>query len=204
MGAKDPRIDAYIDRSAGFARPILRHLRRVVHAACPGVEETMKWSFPHFMYRGMLCSMASFKAHCAFGFWKERLLADVIEAAAGAGAPAMGQFGRITSIEDLPDETILARLVEKAAALNESGVRTPARAKPKGDRRLEVPDYFLGALRRNRKAMTTFEGFSFSNRRDYVEWVTGAKRDGTRRRRLETAVAWLAEGKVRNWKYVKS
>jgi uncharacterized protein YdeI (YjbR/CyaY-like superfamily) len=204
VGAKDPRIDAYIDRSAGFARPILRHLRRVVHAACPGVEETMKWSFPHFMYRGMLCSMASFKAHCAFGFWKERLLADVIEAAAGAGAPAMGQFGRITSIEDLPDETILARLVEKAAALNESGVRTPARAKPKGDRRLEVPDYFLGALRRNRKAMTTFEGFSFSNRRDYVEWVTGAKRDGTRRRRLETAVAWLAEGKVRNWKYVKS
>jgi uncharacterized protein YdeI (YjbR/CyaY-like superfamily) len=203
MGRKDPRVDAYIARAAGFARPILSHLRKVVHAGCPEVEETLKWSAPHFMYKGMLCGMASFKAHCAFGFWKGKLLADTIKAAARAGGPAMGQFGRLTAVTDLPGERTLIRLVQEAAALNDQGVKAPARAKPKGGRTLKVPDDFMFALRRNTKALATFDGFSYSNKKDYVEWVTEAKQEMTRKTRLETAVAWMAEGKVRNWKYVK-
>src|ERR687892_455281 len=119
MGQKDPRVDAYIENSAAFARPILKHLRKVVHAACPDVEETMKWSVPHFDYRGgMMCSMASFKAHCTFGFWKGSL---VLGDKATDGA--MGQFGRITSIEDLPAEKALTSYIKKAAQLNDEGVK---------------------------------------------------------------------------------
>lgn len=204
MGTRDPRVDAYIARSAEFARPILSHLRRLVHAACPEVEETVKWSFPHFMYKGMLCSMAAFKEHCAFGFWKERLLAEKLAVLAKGEKPAMGQFGRITAIRDLPDEKILLRLVKEAAALNEKGVKLPARGKPKSRKELKIPDYFMAAVRENRKALATFEGFSYSNKKEYVEWVTEAKGEETRKRRLDTAIAWMAEGKVHNWKYVKT
>ncbi len=76
MASKDPRIDAYIAKSADFAQPILKHLRKVVHAGCPKVEETLKWSMPHFDYKGVMCGMAAFKAHCVFGFWKESLIFD--------------------------------------------------------------------------------------------------------------------------------
>lgn len=203
MGKKDPRVDAYITGSAGFARPILRHLRRVVHAGCPDVEETLKWGFPHFMYKGILCSMASFKGHCTFGFWKEALLTDMQAIRASAREPAMGQCGRITSISDLPDEKALIRLVKDAATLNDRGVKLPARGKPKKDRALKVPDYLMSALRTNKKALATFHGFSYSNKRDYVDWVTEAKQEATRENRLETAVAWMAEGKVRNWEYIR-
>ena len=200
MGTRDPRVDAYIDKSAEFARPILSHLREVVHGACPEVEETMKWSFPHFLYQGMLCSMASFKEHCAFGFWKGSLIVDQ------GGAPvekAMGQFGRITSIDELPPKGVLAKYVKTAMRLNEDGVRTPRRAAAKGKPEAAVPDDLAAALRENRKAAATFEAFSASQRREYVEWIDEAKREETRARRVETTVEWLAEGKSRNWKYVK-
>lgn len=200
MGTRDPRVDAYIEKSAEFARPILSHLREVVHGACPEVEETMKWSFPHFLYQGMLCSMASFKEHCAFGFWKGSLIVDQ------GGAPvekAMGQFGRIASIDELPPKGVLARYVKTAMRLNEDGVRTPRRAAAKRKPEAAVPDDLAAALRRNRKAAATFEAFSASQRREYVEWIDEAKRDETRARRVETTVEWLAEGKSRNWKYVK-
>lgn len=197
MGARDPRVDAYIASSADFARPVLTHLRDVVHATCPDVEETMKWSFPHFMYQGMLCSMASFKGHCALTFWKGALVLD------GAGSDgAMGQFGRITSIADLPAKTVLAGYVKKAMTLNERGVKAPIRAKVRVARpALPVPPALAAALARNAKARTTFEKFSPSQRREYVEWISEAKTDATRERRVATAVEWLAEGKTRNWKY---
>ena len=203
MGKKDSRVDGYIARSADFARPILNHIRKVVHAACPEVEETLKWSFPHFMYKGMLCGMASFKEHCAFGFWKEALLRDRLEGLPAAGRPAMGQFGRITAVSDLPGDKTLLRLIEAAADLNDRGVKSPVKARPKGNRQLKVPGYFMAALRKNGKALATFEGFSYSNKKDYVEWVTGAKGEETRRRSLDTSVAWMAEGKVHNWKYIR-
>ena len=203
MAKKDPRVDAYIARSPGFARPILRHLRRVVHAASPRIEETIKWSSPTFTHKGIVCGMAAFKAHCVFGIWKGALLEETIAALPRGVGKAMGQFGRITSLSDLPDEDSLARLVRAAVDLNERGVRHPARSKPRGDRRLRVPSYLTASLRRNRKALATFERFSFTNRKDYVDWVTEAKTEETRRRRLDTAVAWMAEGKVRNWKYMR-
>ena len=198
MGTRDPRIDAYIAKSADFARPILEHLRRIVHEACPQVEETMKWSMPHFMYEGMLCGMASFKAHCTFGFWKGSLVVGD----GGGARDAMGQFGRITEVSDLPPRKTLVALIQRAMKLNEEGVsaRVPKREpKPAAP----VPDYLSAALAKNRKARTTFERFSPSQRREYVEWVAGAKREETRARRLATTLEWLAEGKPMNLKYAK-
>ena len=202
MGRKDPRVDRYIERSAPFARPILRHVRRVVHVGCPQVEETMKWSFPHFMYKGMLGSMASFKEHCAFGFWKEALLGANGGPLALEQKKAMGQFGRLTKVADLPSDAVLLDFVERAVALNDQGIKSPKKSRPSGSRTLEVPDYFLAALRGNRKALATFEGFAYSHRKEYVDWVTEAKRAETRERRIAQAVEWLAEGKERSWKYV--
>jgi uncharacterized protein YdeI (YjbR/CyaY-like superfamily) len=200
MGTRDPRIDAYIARSAEFAQPILAHLRDIVHEACPEVEETMKWSFPHFMYQGMLCSMASFKEHCAFGFWKGAQIVD------GSVDGAMGQFGRITAISDLPSKKILTGYIKKAMQLNETGVKAPMRAKPKpaAKKAAAVPDDLARALKKNAKARATFEKFSPSHKREYIEWIVEAKREETRQRRLETAIEWMAEGKQRNWKYMKA
>jgi len=198
MGKRDPRVDAYIDRAAAFARPILSHLRAVVHGACPEVEETLKWGFPHFQYRGVLCSFAAFKGHCAFGFWKGKLVLG-----GAASDAAMGQFGRIAAVSDLPAKAALAKLVRKAAALNEQGVaRSPSRKRPPRPAPRVPPD-LAAALKRNQKAASTFEGFTPSNRRDYVEWITEAKGEETRRRRLTTAIEWMAKGKPRNWRYAR-
>jgi hypothetical protein len=200
MGSKDPRVDAYIARSAPFARPILAHIRRVVHAGCPAVEETMKWSFPHFMYKGILCSMASFKEHCAFGFWKGSLLE---QPGGSRRTAAMGQFGRITAVADLPDVTALTVLVREAAALNDRGVkvarasRTPAKPAPR------PPADVMKAIKANKPALAAWEKFSPSHRREYLEWITEAKTDATRQRRLRSALEWMAEGKSRNWKYAR-
>ena len=197
MGARDPRIDTYIANSAEFARPILSHLREQVHRACPEVKETMKWSMPHFMYHGMLCGMAAFKQHCTFGFWKGALIVGGND---GRAEKAMGQFGRITALKELPSNRELAGYIKSAMKLNEEQVKLP---KPKRASKppLRVPAYLAAALARNRKAQATFTGFAPSKRREYVEWLTEAKTESTRQRRLETALAWLAEGKSRNWKY---
>ncbi|KQV84674.1 hypothetical protein ASD15_05700 [Massilia sp. Root351] len=200
MPTLDPRVDAYIAKSAEFAKPILAHLRAVVHAACPDVEETMKWSFPHFQYNGMLCSMASFKAHCTFGFWKGELL---VEAGDAKTREAMGQFGRLASIGDLPPKKALESYIKKAMKLNDEGVKAPARAKPAAPRELVVPDDLAEALSRQPPALDHFNAFSTSKRRDYVEWMEEARTEATRQRRLEQAVEWIAEGKSRNWKYEK-
>lgn len=198
MPTKDPRIDAYIAKSAGFARPILDHLRKLVHAACPDVEETVKWSFPHFLHEGMLCSMAAFKEHCTFGFWKGELVfgKDVTEES------SHGQFGRITSISDLPNDKALLGYIKKAAKLNEAGVKKAAPARPKVKKELAIPDDFMAALKKNKKAFAAFEDFSYSHKKEYVEWITEAKREETRQQRLKTAIEWMAKGKPRHWKYI--
>jgi uncharacterized protein YdeI (YjbR/CyaY-like superfamily) len=200
MGTRDPRIDAYIAKSADFARPILTHIRDAVHSACPDVEETMKWSFPHFMYKGMLCSMAAFKEHCAFGFWKGALVTgDTTK-----GTEAMGNFGRITKVSELPSKSAFAGYVKKAMQLNEENVPRPKTKVPKAPRKeIPVPGYFASALAKNRKAQATFDAFSPSHRRDYLEWITEAKQPETRERRMAQAIEWLSEGKSRNWKYEK-
>jgi uncharacterized protein YdeI (YjbR/CyaY-like superfamily) len=199
MATRDPRIDAYIARSADFAQPILTHIRNLVHEACPDVEETMKWSFPHFLYKGMLCSMASFKEHCAFGFWKSSL---IIKNSDGEAEPAMGSFGRITKLSDLPPTKTLKGYVKAAMKLNDEGVKSPTRSKPKTPKAVIIPEDLKQALQANSHAQATFDKFSPSNQREYVEWLTDAKTEVTRARRLETAVEWMAEGKPRNWKYM--
>jgi uncharacterized protein YdeI (YjbR/CyaY-like superfamily) len=197
MGTKDPRIDAYIAKSAPFARPILTHLRTVIHSACPEVEETLKWSMPSFLYKGILCGMAGFKQHVGFGFWKGSLILD---AAGNQADEAMGHFGRITSVSQLPSKKILTGYIRQAMALNDQGIK--ARSKPRAKKKpIPVPADLKAALAKNARARATFEGFSPSNRREYLEWITEARGEDTRKRRLATTIQWLAAGKTRNWKY---
>ena len=203
MGKKEKRIDAYIAKSATFAQPILNRLRKLVHEGCPDVEEGIKWGFPHFEYNGILCSMASFKHHCAFGFWKATLLSDRRDLLSIMGKTAMGNFGQLRSVDDLPSDKILIEYVKEAAKLNDAGVKVPGRSKPAEKKPLKVPSYFKQALAKNKKALNTFDEFNYSNKKDYVEWVTEAKTEETRNKRLATAIEWMAKGKIRNWKYVR-
>jgi uncharacterized protein YdeI (YjbR/CyaY-like superfamily) len=196
MPKKEPRVDAYIVAAAPFAQPILEHLRKVMHAGCPSVEETIKWGFPRFDYHGIITGMAAFRQHCAFGFWKGALLFGPGKA---EQSDAMGHFGRITKVVDLPNEKTLVAFVRKAAKLNEDGVKVPT--KPRTARVLEVPEDFNATLLKNARARETFESFSTSKRNEYVEWVTEAKREETRRQRVATSIEWLAEGKSHSWKY---
>lgn len=192
----DPRVDAYIDRQAEFAKPILTHLRETVHAACPDCEETLKWSSPTFMFRGqMLAGMAAFKQHATFGFWRGSLVVGDND----AQMSAMGQFGRIASVDDLPPPEVLDALVRKAMKLTEEGVKPPRNKHKKEP--FSVPQDMRAALDANAAAAATFDGFPPSAQRDYVDWITDAKRDETRAKRLAQSVEWLAEGKRRNWKY---
>lgn len=180
------------------SQPILTHLRDIIHAACPDVEETIKWGAPHFEYRGMLGGMAAFKQHCAFGFWKGSL----VMGDSSKSSEAMGSFGRITRVSDLPPKATLAGYVKRAMKLNEEHVPRPQSKVPKPPKKeILVPDDFAGALKKNRKTQAAFDAFSPSHRREYVEWIAEAKQDATRDKRIATAIEWLAEGKSRNWKY---
>jgi hypothetical protein len=196
MGTRDPRIDAYIQKAEPFARPILMHLREIVHRACPDVVETTKWGMPYFEHRGPLCSMASFKRHCAFGFWKGALVVGDSPAA----EEAMGHFGRIASLDDLPPEEEIAALVRRAMELNEQGVKAP-RTKTAARAEIPTPDALLDALRDPEGALARWDAFPPGQRREYAEWIAEAKTDATRQRRIATAAEWIAEGKTRNWKY---
>ena len=197
MGTKDPRVDAYIAKSADFAMPILTHLRKLVHANCPDATETIKWSMPHFEYRGgIFCNMAAFKQHCAFGFW----LGDLLKVD-NQNEKAMGDFGRITALDDLPGDKAIARLIKAAMKLHDEGAKIPARAKSAEKKELDIPAAFLGAVKKNKQALVTFEGFPYSKKKEYVEWFTEAKTEATRDKRLAQSIEWLAVGKSRHWKY---
>lgn len=200
MPTTDPRVDAYIEESKDFAKPILVHIRSLVHDTCPDVTETIKWSFPHFDYKGMFCSMASFKEHCAFGFWKHSLMDD---AALPSEKTAMGSFGRIASITDLPDDKTMKKLIVKAVKLNDDSVKVVKTKLVPERKELVVPEMLLEALARDKNASETFSNFTYSKKKDYVEWITEAKTNATREKRLATAIEWLAEGKARRWKYEK-
>lgn len=198
MPTVDPRIDAYIEKSADFAKPILRHIRELVHKACPDIRETMKWSFPHFDHKGTVCSMASFKQHCAFGFWKQSLME---QDAFPAEKTAMGSFGRITSVKDLPPDKVIVSLIQQAVELNEKGIKVAK--KPVDKKELVVPADLTKALSKNKTAKAAFDKFSYSHKKEYVHWIEEAKTDATRNKRLATTVEWLSEGRSKNWKYEK-
>jgi uncharacterized protein YdeI (YjbR/CyaY-like superfamily) len=196
----DPRVDAYIEKSAPFAQPILRHLRGLVHQSCPDVVEAIKWTMPHFLNADrILCSMAAFKAHAAFGFC-HRELEQEIGRDIGHVGKAAGLFGRITSLRDLPADRKMIRYIKRAAELNASGAPVRPKSKPKPE--AKVPADLAAALKRNKKAAAAFTAFSPSHRREYIEWITEAKRDETRQKRLATTLEWLAAGQPRNWKYM--
>jgi hypothetical protein len=197
MGQKDPRVDAYIAKSADFAGPILTTIRDTVHAACPDVVEEMKWNFPHFTYKGMLCGMAAFKQHCTFGFWKGSLVLG----GAAKDADAMGQFGRITKRSELPAKKVFTGYIRKAMALNDEGVKVERRPARRAAVDTTAPADLAAALKKNKKANASFNAFPPSHKREYIEWITEAKGADTRARRLKTAVEWMAKGKSRNWKY---
>lgn len=191
----DPRIDAYIERQADFARPILSHLRGLIHEACPDCEETLKWSMPSFLYKGkILAGMAAFKAHATFHYWHDSMLSEDEK-----DRSAMGQFGRLTTLDDLPDGAVLLDLTRKSMALIESGAKPPRTLQKKAA--FTVPQDMRAAIDASAAAKATFDGFPPSCQREYVEWITEAKRDETRSKRLAQAVEWLAEGKKRHWKY---
>jgi len=191
----DPRIDAYIARQADFARPILTHLREMLHEACPDCEETLKWSMPSFLYKGtILANFAAFKAHATFGYWNDSMLRQEEKNRSG-----MGQFGRLATLEDLPDRSKLIDLTRQSMALIDSGAKPPRATAKKAP--FTVPQDMRAAIDGNAAAKAAFDGFPPSAQRDYVEWITEAKRDETRVKRLAQAVEWLAEGKRRHWKY---
>ena len=201
MGKKDKAVDGYIEKSADSARPILLHIRELVHKACPDVKEKMKWSFPHFDYKNeMMCSMASFKQHCAFGFWKASLMKDPVLTENAKSESAMGHMGRITSLKDLPPDKKIIGYIKEAMELTDRGIKLPPKVKS-DKQELVVPHYFLQALGKNKKAKATFEGYGYSHKKEYLEWITEAKTESTRNKRLETALEWMAEGKSRHWKY---
>ncbi len=197
MPTTEPRIDEYIEKSAEFAQPILRHLRDLVHKACPDVEEKIKWGMPHFDHKGPLCHMASFKQHCAFGFWKQPLLQQDAFPAENTG---MGGFGRIETRKDLPSDKVLLGLIRLAMELNEKGIKLPKKPAPTQTEH-EVPEALAGALKKNQKAAAVFENFPPGKRKDYIVWINEAKTDATREKRLATAIEWISEGKGKNWKY---
>ena len=199
MGKKDKRIDAYIAKAADFAKPILNHLRELVHTACPDVQETIKWSFPNFDYKGVFCSMAAFKEHCSFGFWKAAIMQDA-EKLKENQETSMGHLGRIKSLADLPPDKVLIGYIKEAAKLNDEGVKLPPRQKSE-KKELIIPDYFTKALNKNKTANKAFEAFSPSHKREYVEWITEAKTEETRNKRMARALEQMTEGKALNWKY---
>ncbi|MET4568202.1 YdeI/OmpD-associated family protein [Rhodanobacter soli] len=199
MANHDPRVDAYIVKSASFARPILEHLRALVHEACPTVDESLKWGMPFFSYKGApMCMMAAFKQHCSFGFWLSK------EVTGGSDEDGMGQFGKLASLKDLPPDRQLAAHLKKAMALNEAGVKK-ARPKAVAKPAPTLPDDLAALLaqKKHAAARKAWESFPPGAQREYVEWIAEAKTDATRQKRLATTLEWLAEGKRRNWKYEK-
>lgn len=203
MKAATSPIDNYISKAAPFAQPILQHLRKLVLKTCPEAEEKMKWSFPHFDYKGeMMCSMAAFKQHCSFGFWKASLMKDPVLKETAKSEVAMGHLGKITSLKDLPPDTKIIRWIKEAMMLNDKGIKM-AKAKPVTPSKLVIPAYFLDAVKKNKKALAFFETFSTSAKKEYVLWVDEAKTEETRTKRLQQSIEWIGEGKPRNWKYMK-
>lgn len=190
---KNPKIDDYIANSAEFAQPILMKLRVLIHEAHPDIEESIKWGMPSFDYKGIVCHIAAFKTHCSFGFMKYKLIKGLEENG------GMNSFGKLKSVEDLPSDEVILMYIKEAVDLNERGIKLPK--KPKIKKELEVPDYLIEILNKNPKANQVFNDFSYSHKKEYIEWIVDAKREATREKRMNQMLEWLAEGKHRNWKY---
>ena len=202
MEKLDARVDAYIAKSADFAKPILQYLRELAHETSPLLSETIKWGCPFFEYNGPVCQLVAFKQHCGFGFWKPSLLNDSHHALK-LGDDKAGNIGVIKSIADLPPKEVLADLILQAVALNQAENKAPVKKVVKQKAELVVPDYFINALKENPGIFEKFDRMSASHKKEYSEWITDAKTEATRHKRVNTALEWITEGKSRNWKYQK-
>jgi uncharacterized protein YdeI (YjbR/CyaY-like superfamily) len=203
MEQYDSRVDAYIAKSADFAKPILIHIRELVHKASPLITESIKWGFPFFDYKGPVCQMAAFKQHMAFGFWKAKQLNDPNKLLQ-QDEPAAGSFGRLISLADLPSDEILVDFIKQAMQINEVAKDSPVKKEtpPKVPKAaIEMPADFADLLANSPKALEVYEKFSPSHKREYLEWIVDAKSHDTRQKRMQTALEWISEGKSRNWKY---
>lgn len=200
MGTCAPEVDQYIEAAAAFARPILRHVRACFHRACPDIEETIKWGFPYFVKDGMVGGMSAFKAHVSVGFWNADRLTDPEGLMAKVGGNEMAAF-KVGSLDDLPAEGTIIGWVREAVALNESGYKRPMRTARKDPALISAPDDLAAAMDRVPAAQATWDGFAYSHRKEYVDWIVSAKRDATRDQRVAQAVEWMSGGKRRNWKY---
>jgi uncharacterized protein YdeI (YjbR/CyaY-like superfamily) len=202
MAKKDNRVDQYIAKSPEYAKPILMHIRDLVHKTCPDIQETIKWGMPSFDYKGPFFSMAAFKNHAVFGFWKASLMKDPVLMENAKSESAMGHSGKLTSLKDLSSDKTMIAYLKEAMKLNDDGIKLPPR-KPTAKKDIVVPDYMTKALAKNKKAQTAFDIFSPSHKREYIEWITEAKTEETRDKRIAMMLEWLDEGKSRNWKYMK-
>lgn len=205
MGKKLKEVDAYIAKSADFAKPILKHLRELIHKACPDVEEKIKWGVPAFEYKGPMIGFAAFKAHMSLGFWKAPIMKDKNILLGREAQSSMGNVGRISSMSDLPKDVVLTRWIKEAAKLNEDDIKVPKGLNSKygAKKELDPPPYMLKEINHDKKAKETWAKFAPSHKREYVEWITDAKTEATREKRMATMMEWLGEGKPRNWKYMK-
>jgi len=196
MPTRDSRIDAYIAKARPDARPILAEIRAAVHAACPGVEETLKWRTPTFDYKGIMLGMAAFKNYTTMAFWKSKLVRERLSA---GDQKALDQAGEVKIGEALPNRATLVRIVKVAAQLNDEGLVQKRVVRPKPA--LRTPPYLTTALKKNPAALARFTTLPPSHRREYIEWIADARQDATRQRRMTQAIEWIAQGKARNWKY---
>lgn len=198
-----PQVDNFILKAQPFAHPILNHIRALVHHTCPEAEEKIKWGMPFFDYKGeMMCHMAAFKHHCAIGFWKASLMKDKALMQHASSESSMGHIGKITCLDDLPSDKKIIAWIKEAMKLNEDGIKVN-KVKSTKDEAIEAPAYFLKELKQNKEALKTFNAFTYSCKKEYIVWITDAKTETTREKRMSQAIEWMAEGKKRMWKYEK-
>lgn len=203
MPVYNPKVNEYIAKSADFAKPVLEYLREVIHETCPDVEEIIKWGYPHFDYKGdMMCILGSFKNHCSFSLYKAPLMTDPKIADSVKAGKKMGYMDKVKSMSDLPSRETLVAYIKEAMTLNENGIRKE-KVKSDAPKIIEAPDYFLEKLAADPKAKEIFESKSASFRKEYIIWITDAKTEATRDKRIEQSLEWIAEGKSRFWQYAK-
>lgn len=199
---KNKKVDEYISQAHDFAKPILIHLRKLIHIACPQAEESIKWGHPHFEYKGLLCNMAAFNKHCAFGFWKATLMKDA-DLLQENNADAMGHSGKIKSLSDLPKDRIIIDLVKEAVLLNEKGITLPVRKPSDKKYEIAVPLLLKKELIKNKIASDSFNNLSSYHKKEYIDWIDEVKTEKTKLMRIATTIKWLTEGKTKNWKYLR-
>jgi uncharacterized protein YdeI (YjbR/CyaY-like superfamily) len=203
MAKLNPKVTEYIAKSADFAKPILNHLRELIHSTCSDAEEDIKWGTPHYGYKGdHLCMMAGFKNHCSFSLYKAEMMKDKAILDSVKAGKKFGYMDKVKSLDELPAKKILIAYIKEAMVINESGIKK-AKTKSETPKLIEVPDYFEKALKAKPKAKEIFESKSASFRKEYLVWITGAKTEETRQTRIEQSLEWIAEGKGRFWQYVK-